>query len=138
MYVPYTQTFHRLHIFHHTPSKNCTDSQYPYRIKYKLSLITHKTIYHNTPGYIASLIKLSIPPITLQTRSNNSFLLQTSYYIKFNHIVYVPSHHVISITGSHTQNTYVLYHQHPYLKSTLNVLLPTCLPLINNTRPADC
>ena len=51
----------------------------PYHIKYKLSLTIHKAIHHNSPDYLASLIHLHT---TLQTRSSNIFILNTSHFYK--------------------------------------------------------
>ena len=54
----------------------------PYRIKYKLFMIIHKAIHHNSPDYLASLLHLHTPIIPLQTRSSNTFILTTPHLHK--------------------------------------------------------
>ena len=49
----------------------------PYRINYKLSLTIYKSIHHNFPDYLASLLHLNTPITPLQTRSSNTFILIT-------------------------------------------------------------
>ena len=49
---------------------------------YKLSLIIHKAIHHNSPDYFASLLHLQIPITTLQTRSSNTVILTTPHLHK--------------------------------------------------------
>ena len=46
-----------------------------HRILYKTLLLAHKTIHHDSPDYLASLLKLKLPTSTT-TRSTNTFLLQ--------------------------------------------------------------
>ena len=44
-------------------------------ILYKTILLAHKAIHHDSPDYLASLLKLKLPTSTT-TRSTNTFLLQ--------------------------------------------------------------
>ena len=44
-------------------------------ILYKTLLLAHKAIHHDSPDYLASLLKLKLPTSTI-TRSTNTFLLQ--------------------------------------------------------------
>ena len=46
-----------------------------HRILYKTLLLAHKAIHHDSPDYLASLLKLKLPTSTT-TRSTNTFLLQ--------------------------------------------------------------
>ena len=46
-----------------------------HRILYKTPLLADKAIHHDSPDYLASLLKLKLPTITT-TRSTNTFLLQ--------------------------------------------------------------
>ena len=46
-----------------------------HRILYKTLLLAHKEIHHDSPDYLASLLKLKLPTSTT-TRSTNTFLLQ--------------------------------------------------------------
>ena len=48
-------------------------------IKYKLSLTIHKAI-HNSPDYLASLLHIHTSITTLQTRSSNTFILNTTLH----------------------------------------------------------
>ena len=62
----------------------------PYRIKYKLYLTIHKTIHHNSPDYLASLLHLHTPITQLQIRSSNTFILTTPHLHKL-HSSYICS-----------------------------------------------
>ena len=81
-----------------------------YRIKYKLSLITHKVIHYNSPVYLVPLI--SHPPTTNNTitRSSNTFLLDTSHLINTNSTYSRASHFQPHIIGTSYLTPLVLYH----------------------------
>ena len=53
----------------------CTVYSVRHRILYKTLLLGHKAIHHDSPDYLASLLKLKLPTSTT-TRSTNMFLLQ--------------------------------------------------------------
>ena len=63
--TPYLKSLHWLHISS--------------RISYKLILLTHKALHHNSPDYLASLISpQSTTKNSAITRSNDTFLLNTT------------------------------------------------------------
>ena len=93
-----------------------------YYIKYKISLITHKVIHHNSPDYLVSLT--SHPPTTNNTitRSSNTFLTS------FISITPTPPVLVISHCQSHTIGTHYLPPfalSHVLATSNLVTLKPT-------------
>ena len=47
-----------------------------------ISLTIHKSIHHNSPDYLTSLLHLHTPITPLQTRSSNTFILTTSHLHK--------------------------------------------------------
>ena len=64
-------------------------------IKYKLSLVIHKCIHHNSPDYLASLLHLHTPTTPIHTRSSDPFsLLHTTYTTStppiYAHLPYLP------------------------------------------------
>ena len=83
-----------------------------HRILYKTLLLAHKAIHHDSPDYLASLLKLKLPTSTT-TRSTNTFLLQlllNTTYIQptLAHGQY-PSH----TPGKLSPHPFVLHHQLP-------------------------
>ena len=81
-----------------------------YRIKYKLSLITHKGIHQNSLYYLVPLI--SHPPTTINTItiSSNKFLLDTPISITPTQLILVLSHCQPHAIGTHYLPPFVLSH----------------------------
>ena len=71
--------------------KPCNQLSIIYNIKYKLSLITHKIIHHNSPDYLVPFLSRSSTTNNIITRSSNTFLLDTNISITISQTILVLS-----------------------------------------------
>ena len=83
-----------------------------HRIRYKTLLLAHKAIHHDSPDYLASLLKLKLPTSTT-TRSTNTFLLQLppKHTLTFNQ--HSSMGNIRTILVEHSPHPSVLHHQLP-------------------------